>query len=213
MLLHDGRRDDLARRGLHPRRILTVPNCINERSDGLAPSALRLEGQPALLSIVRLDPIKRLDDVIAALGQPELCSAILHVVGQGPDRARLEAVAQGLGVAERVRFHDWQDDAATNNMMMGCDAMVLASAREGMPTVVLEALLAGVPIACSDIDGNRAILTAVGWDATFALGDIAAPGPVCRANRKARGAFRGASDGTHPLHLGWPSSLPGGGLP
>ena len=59
-------------------------------------------------------------------------------------------------------------------MMAGCDAMVLASEREGMPTVVLEALLAGVPIACSDIEGCRSITDAVGWGEVFAVGDIAA---------------------------------------
>ncbi|WP_437882694.1 glycosyltransferase family 4 protein [Pseudomonas sp. LRF_L74] len=174
ILLHEGWIDDLAARGLHPPRLLIVPNCIDaRRHDGHADEE-RLEGKPALLSIGRLDPVKRLDDVVQALAQRPLAEAVLHIIGQGEDRARLEALAAQLDVAGRVRFHGWQDDESSSRMMAGCDAMVLASAREGMPTVVLEALLAGVPIACSDIEGNRAILHAVGWDAMYPVGEVPA---------------------------------------
>jgi glycosyltransferase involved in cell wall biosynthesis len=174
ILLHDGWPADLARRGLQPRRTLIVPNCIDDASSAADLPAQPLDGQPAILSIGRLDPIKRLDDVIAALRDPALGDAVLHLVGRGDDRPRLEALAQRLGVGTRVRFHGWQDDAATQRMMRGCDLMVLASEREGLPTVILEALLAGVPIACSDIDGNRAITQRVGWQAHFPLGAIPA---------------------------------------
>lgn len=174
VLLHQGWVDDLARRGLYPRRILLVPNCIAEPPAATRAEAPPLEGRPALLSIGRLDPIKRLDDAIVALRETPLCEAVLHLVGQGDDRTRLEALALRLDVAARVRFHGWQDDATTAGMMGRCAAMLLASEREGMPTVVLEALLAGVPIACSNIEGNGAILEKVGWEARFALGDVAA---------------------------------------
>lgn len=174
VLLHEGWIEDLARRGLHPRHVLIVPNCIDEQRAICRSSATRLEGHPAVLSIGRLDPVKRLDDVITALAEPCLAEAVLHVIGRGDERTRLQALAEQLGVVHRVRFHGWQDDAASTAMMAGCDSMVLASAREGMPTVVLEALLAEVPIACSDIEGNRAILDAVGWDALFAMGDVPA---------------------------------------
>ncbi len=172
VLLHEGWLGDLARRGLHPAKVLIVPNCIDDRRGAGQAAGERLEGAPALLSIGRLDPVKRLDDVIAALSASPLARAELHIVGRGEDRARLEALAERSGAAARVHFHGWQDDAASARMMAGCDAMVLASEREGMPTVVLEALLAGVPIACSDIEGCRSITSAVGWDGVFPLGDI-----------------------------------------
>lgn len=172
VLLHEGWIDDLVPRGLRPRRVMIVPNCIDEQRNVSRVVDRHLEGQPALLSIGRLDPIKRLEDVLSALAEPQLADAVLHVVGRGGDRERLELLAKQLGVADRVRWHGWQDDTVSAAMMAGCDSMVLASAREGMPTVVLESLLAGVPIACSDIEGNRAILDAVGWDAMFAMGDV-----------------------------------------
>ena len=180
VLLHKGWEADLAKRGLRPTTVLIIPNCINERRPpatlAIDPRPTHLEGTPALLSIGRLDPVKRLDDLIAALNTVDLEQAVVHIVGQGSDRARLETLAAQQGLSARVRLHGWQDDTVTQRMMAGCDAMVLASEREGMPTVVLEALLAGVPIACSDIEGCRAITDAVGWDALFALGDVPALG-------------------------------------
>lgn len=176
ILLHEGWVADLARRGLKPRRVFVLPNCIDAVPRQPQADVARLEGAPAILSIGRLDPVKRLDDVMAALAGPGLATGVLHIVGRGDDRARLEAQAARLGVQARVRFHGWQDDAASARMMLGCDLMVLASEREGMPTVVLEALLAGVPIVCSDIDGCRSIADAVGWQALYPLGDIQALG-------------------------------------
>ncbi|WP_414158943.1 glycosyltransferase [Pseudomonas sp. BNK-45] len=176
VLLHKGWEGDLDRRGLQPTRTLIIPNCIDDHRQPAVASSVPLEGAPALLSIGRLDPVKRLDDVIAALKTPPLAQAILHIVGQGSDRPRLEALTAQWGLSSRVRFHGWQDDAVTQQMMAGCKTMVLASEREGMPTVILEALLAGVPIVCSDIEGCRAITDAVGWNGVFALGDIPALG-------------------------------------
>lgn len=180
VLLHKGWEADLARRGLQPTRVLIIPNCIDDHRQPAVASPVPLEGAPALLSIGRLDPVKRLDDVIAALKTPALPQAVLHIVGQGADRSRLETLTAQWGLSSRVRFYGWQDDAVTQQLMAGCKAMVLASEREGMPTVILEALLAGVPIACSDIEGCRAITDAVGWNGVFALGNIPALG-ACAA--------------------------------
>ncbi|HLO77582.1 MAG TPA: glycosyltransferase [Magnetospirillum sp.] len=177
ILLHQGWLDDIRQRGLRPRRTLVVPNCIDadalgERQD--AAGIRRLDGAPAILSVGRLDPVKRLDDVIRALAQPGLAGAVLHVVGTGPDAERLHHLAQAPDVAGRVRFHGWQDDMAAAAMMAGCDVMVLASEREGLPTVLLEALLAGVPMVHSDIAGCMAIADEVGWNGGYPLGDVAA---------------------------------------
>ncbi|MEI6559703.1 MAG: glycosyltransferase family 4 protein [Rhodospirillaceae bacterium] len=178
ILLHAGwRADIMIGRGIRPRYSLVVPNCIDADALDVRLSSIvpvPLEGQPALLSVGRLDPIKRLDDVIAALGQPELATAVLHVVGAGPDAERLRRLAAMPAVAGRVRFYGWQDDGAVAAMMRGCGAMVLASEREGLPTVLLEALLAGIAMVHSDIQGCMAIASEVGWDGAFPQGDVPA---------------------------------------
>lgn len=179
ILLHGGWQAIMAQLGLYPRHAVVIPNCID--SDAVltrlaAASPHRLSGQPALLSVGRLDKVKRLDDAIAALAQPGLEQAHLHIVGQGPDAERLRTLTAALNLDGRVHFLGWRDDDATAALMQGCDAMVLASEREGLPTVLLEALQGQVPVAISDIDGNRAVADAVGWggDAVFPLGDLPA---------------------------------------
>lgn len=181
-LLHQAWRDYLAGRGLPVARSRILPNCV------LAAAVLarrprqpppRLSGVPALISIGRLDPVKRLDEAIAVLGQPGLDAAHLHIVGQGADRPRLEARAAGL--PGRVHFHGWQDDAAATALLLGADLALLPSEREGMPTVLLEALLLGVPVVASDIAGNRAIAGPVEWPGLYPLGDLAAlAAAICR---------------------------------
>lgn len=184
VLLHDQWPAALAEMGLAPRRVAIIPNCIDadmlrERLERIP--ARRLSGAPALLSIGRLAPIKRLGDVVAALTQPDLDAAHLHIVGRGSESDRLRALADQLGVGGRVHLHGGLDDDEAAALMRGADAMVLASAREGLPTVMLEALAAGLPIAVSDIDGTRAVADAVGWPHLFALGDGAAMAACIRA--------------------------------
>ena len=99
---------------------------------------------------------------------------MLHVVGVGPDRERLEDQARSAGVAERVIFYGWKPDAWVEAAMRGCDLFLLASSQEGMPTVLLESLRLGAPTLVSDLPGNRAIADAVAWPAIFPLGDLAA---------------------------------------
>lgn len=184
ILLHDGWVEEMRRRGLQPNHVAVIPNCVDadivrRRLEAAAPR--RLSGAPALLALGRVDVVKRIDDAIRALAQPELAGAELHVVGQGPDEPRLAALVGELGLAARVHFHGWQDDHASAAMMQGCDAMVLASEREGLPTILLEALLAGVPMVHSDIPGNMAVAQAVGWPHAYPLGDCAALARCVRA--------------------------------
>ena len=174
ILLHSGWRQNLSELGFDPRRIEVIPNCIDAsavRARLAANLPRRLAGRPALLSVGRIDKIKRLDDVIGALLEPGLEEAELHIVGQGDDLDRLQAQVSGLGLGRRVHFLGWRDDDDTAAMVRGCDVMVLASEREGLPTVFLESLLAQTPMAVSDIDGNRAIADMVGWRHVFTLGD------------------------------------------
>jgi glycosyltransferase involved in cell wall biosynthesis len=131
-----------------------------------------MTGSPAILSVGRLDKVKRLDDVIRALAEPSLASGHLHIVGKGPEREALEALAHELAVADRVTFHGFVDDEGVAAMMAGGHVFALASEQEGLPTVLLEALTAGMPIVCSRIPGNLAIARVADVDSTFEVGDV-----------------------------------------
>jgi glycosyltransferase involved in cell wall biosynthesis len=99
--------------------------------------------------------------------------ANLHLVGSGPDRARLESLTNTLGLNARVHFHGFVSDAEVACMAATADVFLLPSAVEGMPTVLIEMLLHGCPVLASDIPGNRAILEGVGQPgALYPLADI-----------------------------------------
>lgn len=155
----------------HP---VIIPNCVLGRDvDGRRlPRGDKLRGAPALLSVGRLDPVKRLDDAIRALTCNTLAGAVLHIVGRGPDEERLASLVDELGVGARVKFYGFVDDADVARLVAGADVFVMPSAIEGMPTVLIEMLLLGLPVVASDIPGNRAILDLLGLDVLFPVGNV-----------------------------------------
>jgi glycosyltransferase involved in cell wall biosynthesis len=83
-----------------------------------------------------------------------LPAARLLVVGDGPERARLEADAARRGVADRVVFTGYVDDPAPL-FRHGMDVGVLASREEGLGLVSLQAAACGLPAIGSDCTGIR----------------------------------------------------------
>ncbi|MCC7447255.1 MAG: glycosyltransferase family 4 protein [Anaerolineae bacterium] len=84
---------------------------------------------------------------------PDACFAI---VGDGECRAELEALAQALGILDRVRFVGWQTDLVP--IYSALDALVLCSNNEGLPVSLIEAIAAGVPVAATAVGGVSDLL-------------------------------------------------------
>jgi len=80
----------------------------------------------------------------------------LHIVGDGPERARLEAHVRELGLAHVVRFFGWRRDAREHYAAF--DLLLLPSRTEGLPNVVLEAMACGVPVVAAEVGGVRELL-------------------------------------------------------
>jgi len=171
----------LKQRGLKVAHPVVLPNCV--RADMIKTAVTgTLSGAPALLSVGRLDSVKRLEDAILALNEPGLERAVFHVVGSGTDRTRLEGIVAMAGLSSRVCFHGFVDDEQVAVMAQSADAFVLPSSAEGMPTVLIEMILQGCPVIASDIPGNRAILGVVGLEeCLFPVGDVRALAACIRA--------------------------------
>ncbi|HEY9127957.1 MAG TPA: glycosyltransferase family 4 protein [Acidobacteriaceae bacterium] len=73
------------------------------------------------------------------------------LIGDGPERAGLEALAQRLGIAESVQFAGAQAHGATLGMVADADIFVLASFAEGLPVALMEAMALGVPCISTQI--------------------------------------------------------------
>jgi glycosyltransferase involved in cell wall biosynthesis len=110
-----------------------------------------------LLFVGRLVPVKRVDLLLEAVAQAD--SACLEIVGDGPELDRLQALAVRLGVDDRVSFAGVLDHEKVLRRVAVADVLVLASSHEGLPHVVLEALVAGTPVVTSPAGGVAEVLT------------------------------------------------------
>jgi glycosyltransferase involved in cell wall biosynthesis len=101
----------------------------------------------------RLVPIKQLPVLIEALAllAARDASARLLLVGDGPERAALAALAQRLGVAQRVEFAGFVENPAQAFARM--DLFALPSLHEGLPVALLEAMAAGLPCVAAAVGG------------------------------------------------------------
>jgi len=105
---------------------------------------------PTIVFVGRLVARKGVDRLIDALAMLPRRDAVLHVVGDGPERGALEALARQRGVAERVIFSGAVDDAARDRALAEAWCFAMPSRAEGgdvegFGIAYLEAAMAGVP--------------------------------------------------------------------
>lgn len=104
-----------------------------------------------IITVCRLDPIKNLDLLLNGVcrsGQP---SVELWIVGDGPERARLQQHAESLGLGTRVTFWGYQERPA--GFFTEASLFVLPSFSEGLPVSLAEAMLTGTPCVATRIGG------------------------------------------------------------
>jgi glycosyltransferase involved in cell wall biosynthesis len=130
--------------GLRAGSIRTIHNGIPDVE--LEPLPRPVEG-PIVGSIGRLERQKGYDTLLRTL--PELPGVTAVIVGEGTQRERLVALADELGVADRVLLPGWSDEARRH--LTTFDVFCLPSRFEAFPLAVLEAMLAGLPIVASDV--------------------------------------------------------------
>ena len=140
--------------------------------------------QFVLLSVGLLIERKGHDRIIAAL--PQLPDCRLVILGEGPERAALQAQAQALGVADRVGMPGAQPHADLPGWYGAADALVLASSREGWANVLLEAMACGTPAIASPAWGCREAVRAP--EAGLVLEDRE-PGSIAAGVRRLRAAL------------------------
>ena len=155
--------------GIDSTHARVLPNCVDlsryspgPKSTALVES-LGIEGRTVLMTVGRLvspQRAKGIDEVLEAL--PALINLVPNVVyvvvGDGPDRTRLEAKATALRVYDRVRFVGYIPEESKADYYRLADAYVMPSRGEGFGIVFLEAMACGVPVMGSRVDGSREAL-------------------------------------------------------
>ena len=112
------------------------------------------EGRPLVLTPARLNEQKGHPVLFEAIAQ--VPDALFVLAGDGPEREPLEALAERLGIADRVRFLGRREDVP--QLMAACDVFALPSLYEGSSLAVLEAMAAGIPVVSSAIGGTDELI-------------------------------------------------------
>lgn len=140
---------------------------------------VRESGTTALFA-ARLLAWKGGEFVLRALA--ELPEWRLVVCGDGPDRGRLESLAVGLGMADRVEWRGWVPrDEVERVMRSEADAFVLPSLHDEGSAAVVEALFAGLPTVCLDVGGPAVLV----GDAGVLISPRLPPAEIAHAIRDA----------------------------
>ena len=155
-----GVRRGLVEQGIEASKCVVVHNGIAiDTAPLLSPAVVRArwgigEGEVVIGtagSLIRRKRIADLIDVVAAFiagGGPSIRCVI---VGEGPERERLLAEVERHGIADKVVFTGFQLDAISH--INACDIFTLPSEREGLPRVILEAMLMAKPVVASAVVG------------------------------------------------------------
>lgn len=169
-----------------------------------ARAELGLDG-PTLVSVGLLIERKRHHLTIEAL-----CSLPGHtllIAGEGPERAALQALAERLGLADRVRLLGAVPHARLPLLYAAADIMVLASSREGWANVLLESMACGTPVVATPAWGMREAVAAP--DAGLVL-EAATPAAIAEGVRRLRAAPPGrAATRAYAEAYGWEETTAG----
>jgi N-acetyl-alpha-D-glucosaminyl L-malate synthase BshA len=160
--------------------IEVIPNFVDTesfrpRTDDAArtTSSGRADRPRVLTHVSNFRPLKRVEDVVRifAAVRAEIPSR-LDLVGEGPERARIEDLVASLGLREHVRFLGERGDLIA--LLQQSDLFLLPSQTESFGLAALEAMACGVPVVASDVGGVSEVVADGETGFLAAAGDVAA---------------------------------------
>lgn len=143
-----------------------------------------------LIAVGSLLPVKGFDTLIHAVAKARENNQAwrLWIAGEGPLREELQALAKEQGVEQQVEWLGFVDPIAP--YFAAADAMVSASHSEGLSLVLVEAMLARVPIAATPVGGTCEVLGVTGPENASPYASLFTPGDSETAYRAIEDALR-----------------------
>jgi glycosyltransferase involved in cell wall biosynthesis len=141
--------------GVSGHRIEIIPNGVDvgkydevkvEKSD-----------RPRVIYVGRLIGYKHVDDLLVAFSRLDL-DAELYIVGEGPERKKLEDLAEKLKVNHNVTFTGFVDERKKIELLKSSHVLVLPSSTEGFGIAVIEAMAARTSVLATDIPALRELV-------------------------------------------------------
>ena len=152
--------------GVNNAKIRLIPNAIDAARFQLTPGTrdrVRQElalapNAPVMISVGALAWEKNQFVMLRTFQaiKREFSEAVLLLVGDGPERSKLEQQAIDLGVADSVKFLGVRSDVP--DLLAAADLFLLTSLTEGVPGVLIEAGMAGLPCVTWDVAGAKEVV-------------------------------------------------------
>lgn len=141
-----------------PALITTVRNGMPGLDASASATTSAENAEPRIIMVARFDDQKNQSDLVRALAPLKDMSWRLELVGDGPLRPAVQALAQELGLADRVEFPGSCNDVPAR--LARSDIFALVTNWEGLPLSILEGMRAGLPVVASDVGGvSEAVFT------------------------------------------------------
>ncbi|MFZ2996679.1 glycosyltransferase [Sphingobium sp.] len=146
------------------------PYVSDEMLANFTPQTTRRDAPRTIVALARMMPQKRLDLLVSAFARMRRQQDRLVIVGEGPERAGIEALIAQLGLSARVELPGFADDVVP--WLRKADLFALSSHYEGLPAAVIEALATNCPVVTTDcFDGAAALLAHAPHCAVVPCGD------------------------------------------
>ena len=162
LIFNSQREEDKARtKGWHLRRSVVIPHSIDLSAGDVMPSANLLDleypalkGRKVVAFVGRINWVKNLDRLIAAIALIRKTGVDVALVCAGPDsdgyQKQLERIAEDLGIGSSVIFTGMLHGEKLRSVFARADIVSLVSRKENFGLSAAEALAAGVPVVLSD---------------------------------------------------------------
>ena len=138
------------------KEIHVIPNFVDHELYQPAPRHLLKNPRPRAITLVHVSnfrPVKRIDDLIYSMCiiTKKETNARLILVGDGPERHRIERLIDKLDIRKNILITGYRSDVAE---IMNCaDALVLCSETENAPLTILEGMSCGLPVIATNVGG------------------------------------------------------------
>ncbi len=129
-------------------KLLVINNPVNIPERKFAQEKSNL---PVFLSVGRLRPEKSIDKLLAAVSRLAF-DFKLYIIGNGPEEAKLKALAKQLSIEEKIKWLG--DQTYPFNIPAPPDLFLISSDYEGFPNAVLEACCLGIPVVGYNAPGG-----------------------------------------------------------
>ena len=138
------------------KKIHVIPNFVDNEKYQPAPCELieaRTEEAITLIHVSNFRPVKRVEDIVYSMCviTKKVPNAKLIIVGDGPDRRRVERLIDKLGLKKNIRMMGFRSDVP--DILRCADALIMASETESAPLTILEGMSSGLPIIATDVGG------------------------------------------------------------